>query len=157
MLVSATLGLLAAACGGPADRPASPAGGTVEAATRVLGELTSPTAPLRVQIVDVHRVKSDTLRLELVVHNLAPPGSPGAAGVAEALGALGALSLVTADRQRRLFPLHDPDGRPVAGPIEVPEPGGRRSIWMLFPSPGDGGPVTVVLPGLGTVADVPVR
>ena len=53
----------------------------------------------------------------------------------QALAALGGLSLMAADGERRVFPLHDAAGKMAWSGLEPPPPGQRRSFWVLFPEP----------------------
>jgi hypothetical protein len=152
----------AAGCGaGEAPRQVGPESGRAEAAVpRVLAEAVATSAPLRVQVVGARRLSADSLRLDLVLARPAAAGVQDEAAQAAVEGAVAALadaSLVSAGGHRRVFSLRDATGRPVGGPLEAPEPGGRRTTWLVFTGhPGDSGPVTLVLPGFPPLAVIPV-
>jgi hypothetical protein len=157
---------VAAACAretADTSSPSSPqveAQASAEAAGRsVLAEATNRTPPVGVQVVDARRVAVDTLRLEIVVSNLAAVAAPPSdlLAVQSAVAALAGLSIVTADGRRRFFPLHDSAGRMAWSGLEPPAPGQRRSFWVLFPVPEGGTPVvTLALPGLAPVPGIVV-
>ena len=155
--------IVAAACSGGAEptRPAGPESGLAEAAQpRVLAEAAAATAPLRVQIVGARRVSADSVRVDLVLARPAGVGveEQGAQTAVEtAVAALAGASLLSADGHRRVFPLQDASGRPIGGALEAPEPGGRRTTWMVFTGhPGSAGPVTLLLPGFPPLRSIPV-
>jgi hypothetical protein len=116
----------------------------------ILAESTNRTPPWRVQVLSAERIAADTLRLEMVVSNLAATTASPAelAAFRDALAAIGGLSLLTSDRRRRLFPLHNSAGRMVWSGLAAPEPGQQRQLWVLFPAPTDAGlELTLVIPG----------
>jgi hypothetical protein len=131
-----------------------------EAAERpVLASVTNESSSLRVQVVDVARVGQDSMRVELAVMNLVPAGTAGSEveAVRESVAALAGLSVVTADGRRRVFPLRDQAGAVVWSGLEAPGPGEQRRFWVHFPVPTGRNPmVTVVVPGLPPMKDVPV-
>jgi hypothetical protein len=155
--------LIAAACqSAETPRVPGPESGQAEAAAkRVIAEATANSAPLRVQVVGVRPLSPDSLRLDLVLTRPAGAGVQDQAAQAAVEGAVAALadaSLVSAGGHRRVFSLRDATGRPVGGPLEVPEPGGRRTTWMVFAGhPGDAGPVTLIVPGFPALQSIPVR
>jgi hypothetical protein len=155
--------LIAAACqSAEAPRVPGPESGQAEAAApRVLAETTANSAPLRLQIVGVRPLSPDSLRLDLVLTRPAGAGvqdQAAQAAVETAVVGLADASLVSADGHRRVFSLRDATGRAVGGPLEVPEPGGRRTTWMVFAGhAGDAGPVTLVVPGFPPLRSIPVR
>jgi hypothetical protein len=130
------------------------------AAPRVLAEAAGISVPLRIEVVGARRLSTDAVRIELVVARPAGDGVQDQGvetAIEAAVGALADASLLSADGHRRVFSLRDAAGRPVGGPLEVPEPGGRRTTWMVFTGqPGDSGPVTLLLPGFPPLRSLPV-
>jgi hypothetical protein len=108
----------------------------------VLAEVVSQAAPLTVQVVAAQRVTADTVRVEIALINTSRGPEP--LDVVRALTGRQAaaltpadLCLLTADGGRRLFVLRDAANAPLTGGgFEPLQPGERRVVWAMFPSPG---------------------
>lgn len=159
------LPLALAACGRPSE-PAAPPAKAVDApkavAPKVLVEATNQAAALTVQVLDAQRVTADTVRIEIALVNTsrapepldvvaALTGSPAASFTPEDL------CLLTPDGSRRFFVLRDAADKPLSGGgFEPLQPGERRNIWAVFPSPGAAtAKVNLVLASM-VLADVPI-
>ena len=159
--------ILVAACGrspepaAPAAKPA-PAAAPKVATPKVLVEATNQAAALTVQVLDAQRVTADTLRIEIALINTsrapepldvvaALTGSPSASFTPEDL------CLLTPDGKRRLFVLRDAADKPLTGGgFEPLQPGERRNVWAVFPSPGaQTAKVNLVLASM-VLPDVPI-
>lgn len=158
-----TLGVVAPACGSPggeAPRPQLEAQPSAQAAERpMLADITNQSPPVRVQVLSAQRVAEDTIRLELMVSNLAATTATPeeTAALSEAWVAFGRVSIVTADGRRRTFPLHDSAGRMDWSGLEPPATGQKRQVWMRFPAPArEMGHITLIIPGLLPLRDIPV-
>lgn len=154
-----------AACGRgpePAAPPAKAAATPKAAAPKVLVEATNQAAALTVQVLDAQRVTADTLRIEIALINTsrapepldvvaALTGSPSASFTPEDL------CLLTPDGSRRLFVLRDAADKPLTGGgFEPLQPGERRNVWAVFPSPGaQTSKVSLVLASM-VLSDVPI-
>lgn len=151
---------------GRASEPAAPAGKAAPApkaaAPKVLVEASNQAAALTVQVLDAQRVTADTLRIEIALVNTsrapepldvvaALTGSPSASFTPEDL------CLLTPDGSRRFFVLRDAADKPLSGGgFEPLQPGERRNIWAVFPSPGaDTAKVNLVLASM-VLTDVPI-
>jgi hypothetical protein len=160
------LPLTLVACG-RAPETAAPAAKAAPAkqapvAPKVLVEATNQAAALTVQVLDAQRVTADTLRIEIALINTsrapepldvvaALTGSPSASFTPEDL------CLLTSDGSRRLFVLRDEADKPLSGGgFEPLQPGERRNIWAVFPSPGaNTAKVSLVLASM-VLPDVPI-
>ena len=158
---------LVAACG-RSPEPSAPAAKAAPAETakapapKVLVEATNQAAALTVQVLDAQRVTADTLRIEIALVNTsrapepldvvaALTGSPSASFTPEDL------CLLTPDGSRRLFVLRDASDKPLTGGgFEPLQPGERRNVWAVFPSPGaQTAKVNLVLASM-VLPDVPI-
>jgi hypothetical protein len=159
---------LVAACG-RSPEPSAPAAKAAPAeaaakapAPKVLVEATNQAAALTVQVLDAQRVTADTLRIEIALVNTsrapepldvvaALTGSPSASFTPEDL------CLLTPDGSRRLFVLRDASDKPLTGGgFEPLQPGERRNVWAVFPSPGaQTAKVNLVLASM-VLPDVPI-
>jgi len=157
-----------AACG-RSPEPSAPAAKAAPAeaaakapAPKVLVEATNQAAALTVQVLDAQRVTADTLRIEIALVNTsrapepldvvaALTGSPSASFTPEDL------CLLTPDGSRRLFVLRDASDKPLTGGgFEPLQPGERRNVWAVFPSPGaQTAKVNLVLASM-VLPDVPI-
>jgi hypothetical protein len=155
------------ACGRAAEPAAkvgkaTPAEAPKAAAPKVLVEATNQAAALTVQVLDAQRVTADTLRIEIALVNTsrapepldvvaALTGSPSASFTPEDL------CLLTPDGSRRFFVLRDAADKPLSGGgFEPLQPGERRNVWAVFPSPGaDTAKVSLVLASM-VLPDVPI-
>jgi hypothetical protein len=142
------------------DAPQIEAAPPAEAAERKpLAEVTNQAPAIGVQVLEVKRVTADTVRVDLAVTNrtAATAQPPDQLAVEQALAAFAGLSLVSRDGRRRFFPLHDMAGKMSWSGLEAPGPGQKRPFWAVFPVPESEPPfVTIVLPGLKPIKDVPV-
>jgi hypothetical protein len=156
------------ACG-RAPEPAAPAKATPASgqaakapAPKVLVEATNQAAALTVQVLDAQRVTADTVRIEIALINTsrapepldvvaALTGSPAASFTPEDL------CLLTPDGSRRLFVLRDAADKPLSGGgFEPLQPGERRNVWAVFPSPGaETSKVSLLLASM-VLPDVPI-
>jgi hypothetical protein len=161
-----------AACGRQADAvPAAPASSQAPApaapaapapppgASRPVTEATCATAPLGVRVAGVRRETADSIRVELILANLAPagdwtPGSPAAASVRAAVEALEGLSMLSADGRRRMFALRGSTGQRVGSAVSAPAPGRPETFWVVFPAAE--GPVSLLLPGFEPLSGLAV-
>jgi hypothetical protein len=153
---------------GRTSEPAAPAAkaAPVEApkapAPKVLVEATNQAAALTVQVLDAQRVTADTVRIEIALINTsrapepldvvaALTGSPSASFTPEDL------CLLTPDGRRRFFVLRDAADKPLSGgSFEPLQPGERRNVWAVFPSPGtETAKVSLVLASM-VLPDVPI-
>jgi|EndMetStandDraft_5_1072996.scaffolds.fasta_scaffold12976_2 hypothetical protein len=165
-LLIAPLALMACAACGRASEPAAPPAKAAEApkkpAPKVLVEATNQAAALTVQVLDAQRVTADTLRIEIALVNTsrapepldvvaALTGSPSASFTPEDL------CLLTPDGSRRFFVLRDAADKPLTGGgFEPLQPGERRNVWAVFPSPGaQTAKVSLVLASM-VLPDVPI-
>jgi hypothetical protein len=167
--------LVLAACGRPADAvPAVPVSSRAPAqaatttpaapapppgAAKPVTEATCATAPLGVRVAGVRRETADSIRVELILANLATagdwtPGSPAAASVQAAVEALEGLSMLSADGRRRLFALRDSTGQRVGSAVAAPAPGRPETFWVVFPAAD--GPVSLLLPGFEPLSGLAV-
>jgi hypothetical protein len=154
------------ACG-RAPEPAAPAANPAPAkqapvAPKVLVEATNQAAALTVQVLDAQRVTADTLRIEIALINTSRAPEPldvvaALTGSASASFTPEDLCLLTPDGSRRLFVLRDAADKPLSGGgFEPLQPGERRNIWAVFPSPGaDTAKVSLVLASM-VLPDVPI-
>jgi hypothetical protein len=171
MVAPLALALLLAGVGcGRAPESAAPAAPAAKAtpvtqapvAPKVLVEATNQAAALTVQVLDAQRVTADTVRIEIALINTsrapepldvvaALTGSPSASFTPEDL------CLLTPDGSRRLFVLRDDADKPLAGGgFEPLQPGERRNVWAVFPSPGgETAKVSLVLASM-VLPDVPI-
>jgi hypothetical protein len=142
---------------------AAPAAAAQKAPTpKVLVEAKNDAAALTVQVLDAQRVTADTLRIEIALVNTssapepldvvaALTGSPAASFTPEDL------CLLTPDGSRRLFVLRDAADKPLSGGgFEPLQPGERRNVWAVFPSPGaNTAKVSLVMASM-VLPDVPI-
>jgi hypothetical protein len=166
LFLIAPLVLVASAACGRAPEPAAPAAKAAPAerapSPKVLVEATNQAAALTVQVLDAQRVTADTVRIEIALINTsrapepldvvaALTGSPSASFTPEDL------CLLTPDGSRRLFVLRDASDKPLTGGgFEPLQPGERRNVWAVFPSPGaETAKVSLVLASM-VLADVPI-
>lgn len=166
LFLIAPLALLASTACGRAPEPDAPAAKAAEApkaaAPKVLVEATNQAAALTVQVLDAQRVTADTVRIEIALVNTsrapepldvvaALTGSPSASFTPEDL------CLLSPDGSRRFFVLRDAADKPLSGGgFEPLQPGERRNIWAVFPSPGAQiAKVNLVLASM-VLADVPI-
>ena len=165
-LLIAPLALMACAACGRASEPAAPPAKAAEApkkpAPKVLVEATNQAAALTVQVLDAQRVTADTLRIEIALVNTsrapepldvvaALTGSPSASFTPEDL------CLLTPDGSRRSAACRPRRaGRRTGGGFEPLQPGERRNVWAVFPSPGaQTAKVSLVLASM-VLPDVPI-
>jgi hypothetical protein len=146
----------------PAAQPAKAAAPAKAPAPKVLVEATNQAAALTVQVLDAQRVTADTLRIEIALVNTsrapepldvvaALTGSPAASFTPEDL------CLLTPDGRRRLFVLRDAADKPLSGGgFEPLQPGERRNVWAVFPSPGAETTKVSLLLASMVLPDVPI-
>jgi hypothetical protein len=155
------------ACG-RASEPAAPAAKAAPAqavrapAPKVLVEATNQAAALTVQVLDAQRVTADTLRIEIALINTSRAPEPldvvaALTGSSSASFTPEDLCLLTSDGSRRFFVLRDAADKPLSGGgFEPLQPGERRNVWAVFPSPGaETAKVSLVLASM-VLPDVPI-
>jgi hypothetical protein len=126
----------------PAAPPAKVAAAPKAAAPKVLVEATNQAAALTVQVLDAQRVTADTLRIEIALINTSRAPEPldvvaALTGSSSASFTPEDLCLLTPDGSRRFFVLRDSADKPLSGGgFEPLQPGERRNVWAVFPSPG---------------------
>ncbi len=141
--------------GGAAEAPKAPA-------PKVLVEATNQAAALTVQVLDAQRVTADTLRIEIALINTSRAPEPldvvaALTGSSSASFTPEDLCLLTPDGSRRFFVLRDAADKPLSGGgFEPLQPGERRNVWAVFPSPGaQTAKVSLVLASM-VLPDVPI-
>jgi hypothetical protein len=139
----------------PAEAPKAPA-------PKVLVEATNQAAALTVQVLDAQRVTADTLRIEIALINTSRAPEPldvvaALTGSSSASFTPEDLCLLTPDGSRRFFVLRDASDKPLSGGgFEPLQPGERRNVWAVFPSPGaQTAKVSLVLASM-VLPDVPI-
>ena len=154
------------ACG-RAPEPAAPAAKAAPAdpkapTPKVLVEATNQAAALTVQVLDAQRVTADTVRIEIALINTSRAPEPldvvaALTGSSSASFTPEDLCLLTPDGSRRLFVLRDAADKPLSGGgFEPLQPGERRNVWAVFPSPGaETAKVSLVLASM-VLPDVPI-
>jgi hypothetical protein len=167
LLLVLVLPIALTACG-RASEPAAPAGKAAPAeapkapAPKVLVEATNQAAALTVQVLDAQRVTADTLRIEIALINTSRAPEPldvvaALTGSSSASFTPEDLCLLTPDGSRRFFVLRDASDKPLSGGgFEPLQPGERRTVWAVFPSPGaQAAKVSLVLASM-VLPDVPI-
>jgi hypothetical protein len=157
-----------AACG-RASEPAAPAGKAASAEApkkaptpKVLVEATNQAAALTVQVLDAQRVTADTVRIEIALINTSRAPEPldvvaALTGSSSASFTPEDLCLLTPDGSRRLFVLRDAADKPLSGGgFEPLQPGERRNVWAVFPSPGAQTSKVSLLLASMVLPDVPI-
>jgi hypothetical protein len=167
LFLIAPLALVACVACGRGQEPAAPAAkAPVEAARtpqpKVLVEATNQAAALTVQVLDAQRVTADTVRIEIALINTSRAPEPldvvaALTGSSSASFTPEDLCLLTPDGSRRLFVLRDAADKPLSGGgFEPLQPGERRNVWAVFPSPGaETAKVSLVLASM-VLSDVPI-
>jgi hypothetical protein len=161
------LALVASVACGRSPEPAATAAKAAPAAPRaaapkVLVEATNQAAALTVQVLDAQRVTADTLRIEIALINTSRAPEPldvvaALTGSSSASFTPEDLCLLTPDGSRRFFVLRDSADKPLSGGgFEPLQPGERRNVWAVFPSPGaETAKVSLVLASM-VLPDVPI-
>lgn len=167
-LLVALVALVANVACGRSPEPAAPPAkaAPVEApkapAPKVLVEATNQAAALTVQVLDAQRVTADTVRIEIALVNTSRAPEPldvvaALTGSSSASFTPEDLCLLTPDGRRRFFVLRDAADKPLSGGgFEPLQPGERRNVWAVFPSPGaETAKVSLVLASM-VLPDVPI-
>jgi hypothetical protein len=164
------LALVTCVACGRSQEPAAPAAKAAPAsaeaakapAPKVLVEATNQAAALTVQVLDAQRITADTLRIEIALVNTSRAPEPldvvaALTGSSSASFTPEDLCLLTPDGSRRLFVLRDAADKPLSGGgFEPLQPGERRNVWAVFPSPGaETSKVSLLLASM-VLPDVPI-